>query len=180
MVQSLLADRFKLVVHTETRQLPVFGLALVKPVKPGPDLRRHSDDLPCAVDSPNRPSSVASTASANDALPFCGLLTGGLVSGHMRASTRSMSMDQIALNLIDLGNLDRPVLDQTGLLGSFDFTIEWIPDVPIKVNGENVQLDESEPTFLEALKDQLGLKLDSQTGPVDVIVLDHVEEPSEN
>jgi uncharacterized protein (TIGR03435 family) len=76
---------------------------------------------------------------------------------------------------------DRPVLDQTGLGGTFDFTLEWTP----QLNGplppaSTVQPDESGPTFLEALKEQLGLKLESQMGPVDVIILDHVEQPSEN
>ena len=63
-----------------------------------------------------------------------------------------------------MGTLDRPVLDQTGLSGSFDFIIEWTPQIngPLPP-GANFQPDETGPTFLEALKEQLGLKLDSQT-----------------
>jgi len=77
------------------------------------------------------------------------------------------------------GPLSRPVLDQTGLSGTLDFVIEWTPEF----NGPpppNFQPDPSGPTFLEALKEQLGLKLQPQTGPVDVLVIDHVEEPSPN
>jgi len=72
--------------------------------------------------------------------------------------------------------IDRPVLDRTGLTGTYDlvfnFTSENMPP--------GIQLDESGPTFLEALKDQLGLKLVPETRPVDVLVIDHVEEPSPN
>jgi uncharacterized protein (TIGR03435 family) len=77
-------------------------------------------------------------------------------------------------------------LDRTGLTGTFDFFFEYAMDLPpsatggAAANGPNVSSDASGPTFLEALRDQLGLKLNSQTGPVDVIVLDHVEEPSAN
>jgi len=77
--------------------------------------------------------------------------------------------------------VDRPVLDKTGLVGKFDFIMEFTPQFngPLPP-GSNFQPDESGPTFLEALKEQLGLKLDPQKGPVDVIVVDHVEIPSEN
>ena len=90
-----------------------------------------------------------------------------------------MTIGLIADILTGPGNLGRPVLDKTGLTGTFDFTIEWTPEL----NGllpPDVEPDPSGPTFLEALKEQLGLKLDSQKGPVDVIVVDHVEHPSEN
>ena len=76
-------------------------------------------------------------------------------------------------------DVDRAVLDQTGLSGTFDFSLEYTP----LLNGqppEGFPADMTGPTFLEALKEQLGLKLVSQTGPVDVLVLDHVEEPSPN
>jgi len=76
---------------------------------------------------------------------------------------------------------DRPVLDQTGLSGTFDFNIESAPQSnSTSPPGTNTQADDAGPTFLEALREQLGLKLESQTGPVNVIVLDHVEEPSAN
>ena len=90
-------------------------------------------------------------------------------------------MGVIASTMSVMADLGRPVLDQTGLNGVFDFTLEWTPDI----NGPSpssaaFQPDPSGPTFLEALKEQLGLKLDSQTGPVEVFVIDHIEMPSEN
>jgi uncharacterized protein (TIGR03435 family) len=88
-----------------------------------------------------------------------------------------------------MGNLDRAAVDRTGLSGTFDFTFEWTPQYKgpgtPQLNGPlpsaaNVQLDESGPTFLEDLKEQLGLKLEPQTRPVPLLVIDHVEMPSEN
>lgn len=71
--------------------------------------------------------------------------------------------------------------DKTGLAGTYDFVVEWTPqfDSPLPP-GANFQPDPAGPTFLEALKEQLGLKLEPLTGPVDVLVIDHVEEPSAN
>jgi uncharacterized protein (TIGR03435 family) len=72
---------------------------------------------------------------------------------------------------------DRPILDKTGLSGNFDFSLEFTPEFR---SPQNFQPDPSGPTFPEALNEQLGLKLESQTGPVEVLVIDHVEEPSSN
>jgi uncharacterized protein (TIGR03435 family) len=74
--------------------------------------------------------------------------------------------------------VDRPVIDRTGLSGSFDFSVEWsmLPD-PTQPSASQ---EDTGATFQEALKAQLGLKLEPQTGPVGVLVVDHVERPSEN
>ncbi len=78
-------------------------------------------------------------------------------------------------------SVGRPVVDQTGLVGKFDFVIEFTPQLNRPVQpGAEFQPDPTGPTFLEALREQLGLRLESQTGPVDVLVIDHVEEPSAN
>jgi uncharacterized protein (TIGR03435 family) len=87
-------------------------------------------------------------------------------------------MGYIAENLNALGRLDRPVIDQTGLSGKFDLTVDS-PDVP-PPPGKSVEADPLAPTFPEVLKERLGLKLVSETAPVDVLVIDHVEEPSPN
>lgn len=103
----------------------------------------------------------------------------GSVRGRMAIGARNVTMELIASTLPPMGNLGRPVLDKTGLTGKFDFTMEFTPqfDGPPPAN---FRPDPDGPTFLEALKQQLGLKLERQTGPVDVLVLDHVEEPSAN
>ena len=87
-------------------------------------------------------------------------------------------METLAINLSG-GTVDRPVVDGTGLVGGFDLSLEWQPDDP-QSPGANSQPDKDGPTFLEALREQLGLKLEPQTGAVAVLVVDHVEKPMPN
>jgi uncharacterized protein (TIGR03435 family) len=183
MMQALLADRFKLAVHNETRQLPVFGLVLVKPGKTGPQLQAHPDDAPCStVQAPpsSAPAPPATVAGGFPALCGSPLYMPSSVPGRTRVAARNVTIGMLAGTMTGFGNLDRHVLDQTGLKGNFDWIIEWTPQFNGPVPPGAPQPDESGPTFLEALRDQLGLKLDSQTGPVDIMVIDHIEEPSPN
>ena len=102
--------------------------------------------------------------------------------GRVRVGARNVPMTMITTSMnVPFTGVDRPVLDRTGLTGKFDFVMEFTPQFngPLPP-GANFQPDESGPTFLEALRQQLGLKLEPQKGPVDVIVVDHVEQPSEN
>jgi bla regulator protein blaR1 len=93
-----------------------------------------------------------------------------------RAAARNVTIGLIANFLTGAGNLGRPLVDHTGLNGTFDFSVEWTPDPP---PGVDFNPDQS-ATFLEALNEQRGLKLESSKGRVEVIVVDHVERPSEN
>jgi bla regulator protein blaR1 len=183
MMQSLLADRFKLAVHTETRQLPVLAIALVKPWKTGPQLLQHSDDPPCVPAVPLPPGS-AMPLTAGGLPAICGVLSrggGSAASGHIHLSGRNMTLGVLGSDLGSIAQVGRPVLDRTGLHGTFDFTVDWIPEVTgPRPPGADALTDSSGPTFFEALKDQLGLKLEPQTGPVDVLVIDHIEKPSPN
>jgi uncharacterized protein (TIGR03435 family) len=166
MMRSLLADRFKLAIHYETRQVPVFALVLSKAGQTGPTLRPHPDDSPCSTVPDPSQSQVAGQFP---------VLCGGLfplpagAPGRQRFGARNMSMGFIANQVSAMGQLERPVIDRTGLSGNFDFALEWAPDT-----------DASGPTFLEGLKDQLGIKLESQKAPAEVVIFDHVEHPSEN
>ena len=183
MMQALLADRFKLAIHYEVRQLPVMALVLDKAGKLGPHLRPHPDDAPCSTAAPTAPGAMGTVAG--EFPEVCGGITGlpATSPGRIRLGARDIPMLMIAtsMSIPQLSGVDRPVIDKTGLTGKFDFVIEFTPQIngPLPP-GVNFQPDESGPTFLEALKEQLGLKLDSQTGPVDVVVVDHVEQPSEN
>jgi bla regulator protein BlaR1 len=178
MMQSLLMDRFKLTLHFETRQGPVLALVLAKPEKKGPPLVPHAEDPPCAA--------PGSAQIDGWPAPTCGaLLTGRPTAGRWRFAMRDVTMKEIADSLtgISMGVLDRPVLDQTKLGGTFDLRMEFAPQRVPTLNGApypNFTPNEEGPTFLEALQEQLGLKLVPQTGPVDVLVIDHVEQPSEN
>jgi uncharacterized protein (TIGR03435 family) len=89
-------------------------------------------------------------------------------------------MESLANSMSGLGNLNRPVVDQTGLTGNFDFVLEFAPESATGENAASSLSDRGGPTFVEALKEQLGIKLDSQKGALDYIHIDHVERPSEN
>ena len=196
MMQTLLADRFKLVIHHEIRQLPIMVVVLDKPGKLGPQLQEHSDVPPCsdARSVPNSgPVKVPTVAGGFPML--CGMLANlsPTAPGRARLGARSvpMSMITILFNVSQVSSVDRPIVDKTGLTGKVDFVMEFSLDysdargpldlmyIPIP-SGTPPPPDPAAPTFLEALKEQLGLKLESQTGPVNVLVIDHVEEPSAN
>jgi uncharacterized protein (TIGR03435 family) len=186
MMQTLLATRFKLVVHTETRELPVFGLVLIKAGKTGPDLRPHSDDPPCA-----NSSSKGSTPETKMPVP-CGVMTAepSNTPGNIRVGAHNVTLEQIADILPEVARriIDRPVVDETGLTGRFDFSIDFTHESPRRApdsQSEQSQipspvLQDQGVTFLEALQDQLGLKVKSDTRPMEVLIVDHVERPSEN
>jgi bla regulator protein blaR1 len=175
MMQSLLEDRFKLAVHVESRHLPVYALVLDKPGKLGPQLKPHPDEVPCPKTPSPHPSGPAPA-------PFCNVLQMWPVNSQWHARMMALTMEQIADHLVTpigagWGGLDhRPALDQTGLSGRFDFDIEFTP----QQHTADAQPDAFGPTFTEALKNQLGLKLVKQTGSVNVFVIDHIEMPSPN
>ncbi len=176
LLQSLLADRFELIVHHETRQLPMYALVLSRAGKTGPQLKPHSDDAECidpAGPPPPHPGPGAATPS------FCGGFFMSGQSGRLRESGNKVTMAMLAAALSDF--VDRPVVDKTGLAGAFDVTYE----AAFAMHGGQVDAtnatDPSGPvSIFTALQEQLGLKLESRTGPVDVLVIHHVAEPSPN
>ena len=190
MMQSLMADRFKLTVHHETRQLPVYALVLSKGGKLG--LQLNPDDGSCsttladvqALDAaPRMPAPAQSAAAASQIPPIpCGVLILAPASapGRLRIAGRKVKLALLAeMAPNPTSGVDRPVFDRTGLVGTFDISIEWAP----RLTGPappGFTPDPDGPMFAEALQDQLGLKLVPQTGPVDVLVIDNVERPSEN
>lgn len=99
----------------------------------------------------------------------------------MSASNVPVAAIAEALSFQPAAATDRTVIDQTGLAGNFDFTLEFSPAVAVQTRGGDVYQPEQDGTgFISALKDQLGLKLLSTTGPIDVLVIDHIEEPTPN
>jgi uncharacterized protein (TIGR03435 family) len=186
MMQSLLADRFKLAVHTETKEGPVYALVLSKAGKTGSQLQQDAE--PCSVEplAPGAPPGRPSAPSSISGMPLppvpCGSILGvpASVPGRFRLVGKSVTIGLFAIyGTNSLVGVDRPVIDRTGLSGAFDFVMEFTPEL----NGPpppNFQPDTTGPTFIEALNDQLGLKLEPTTGPVSVFVVDHVEEPSPN
>jgi uncharacterized protein (TIGR03435 family) len=182
MMQSLLTDRFKLAVHWEKREAPVFALVAEKPGTLGPQLRPHPASDDCATtplpDDKNKDARATKPAAT---LPIpCGQIAHlpSIAQGAHRFGGRNVTMAMLAPSLppqTGLVTLPRPVIDHTGLAGGFDFWMEWTPEDTSEVDNH-----ESGGTFREAMKKQLGLKVEPQKGPVDLLVIDHVEEPSEN
>jgi uncharacterized protein (TIGR03435 family) len=181
MMQALLAERFRLQVHYETRQLPVFALLLDQPEKLGPLLQRNPDGSPCPT-TPVVPSPAptAPPQAIDNRFPAT---CGGIVHmppsapGRERGGARNVPMELIAGSFVGAVNgMDRPILDKTGLTGSYDFALEFAP----QSQSPDFRPDPTAPTFTQALKDQLGLKLETETGPIQILVVDYVEHPSPN
>jgi len=183
MMQSLLTERFKLVLHTETRQLPVLALVLAKRGKLGPQLWPHpAEDDTCSnavasTDPPSEPETPSAVPS----------VCGGLVSvgvpsapSHVRIGGLRVPLALLAAHLGEMGQFDRPILDRTGLSGTFDLALEWGPD-PASGSAAPEDHDDRQTNLEEALRDQLGLKLERQRAPMDVLLIDHVDQhPAEN
>ena len=174
MMQALLADRFQLATHYEEREVPVLAFVLAKSGKTGPHLRQHTNDSPCPTEQP-----TAETPFLEDGLPaFCNGIfpLPASVHGRLRFGARNVTIGFIADTFSAGTGLGRPMIDRTGLSGKFDFTLEWAPER----RGADVPPDSADLTFEEALREQLGIRLQSQKGPMRVLVVDHVERPSGN
>jgi bla regulator protein blaR1 len=171
MLQPLLADRFQLKVHTEARDLPVLVLVVAKG---GPKLHE---------------------AKPGDTYPN-GLkgFDGGGGPGMMLMRPGQLTAQGVDLSFVAKQfsqQLGRTVQDKTGLTGKYDFTLQWKPDRdPSPMPGApqpgqqgpaaTLSPDSSEASIFTAVQEQLGLKLESRKAPVEVLVIDHVEAPSEN
>jgi uncharacterized protein (TIGR03435 family) len=182
MMRSLLADRFKVITHTEKQTKPVFDLVPAGNRKPGPRLVTDPRDKSC----PALPEAVAARLQLGS-VP-CGAVgpLGATQPGMGRLGGRRVTIAQIAGIMSNpFTGVDRPVVDQTGLRGTFDFSLEWslIPDdaqPPDPNRPPAPQTTDAGPSFREALQKQLGLKLTSGSAPVDVLIIDQVRRPEEN
>ena len=181
MVQSLLANRFKLAVHFETQQTSVLALVLAKPGKTGPKLRPHAEGPPCSAHV-TVPAQSSSAHVPDVFPPYCGgYMAMPGPNNTMLLGSRKTTMKLIAASLPSVGAVGRPVVDQTGLSGNYDFTMQWTPESnAVRPPGADSQPASQGPSFLEALKEQLGLKLKPTKAPLNVLVIDHIERPSPN
>lgn len=172
MLQALLEERFKLTLHRETRQLPVYELTLGK----GGAKFQRSPEGSCTPYSEDAPPPLA-PAQGQPNPNYCGLhLT---VAGLNRAlDGKGVSMAVFAANLSRnyTSDLGRNVIDRTGLTGTFDVHLKWT----IEPLGATQVAEPAGPPLFNALQDQLGLRLESGKGPVEVLVIDHIEKPSAN
>jgi uncharacterized protein (TIGR03435 family) len=163
MLRTLLAQRFKLAVHHETRDLPMYALVRArKNGALGPQLR-HAD-IDCEA-------LLASQPGQRDRCILYALPSGTLM-------LRGQTMSAFANALSRL--LDRTVTDRTGFAGGFDADAQFDPEgLPgmLQLRPEERPGNDA-PSLDTTMKEQFGLKLESTKGPVDVLVIDHVEQPS--
>jgi bla regulator protein blaR1 len=173
MLQSLLADRFQLVIRRETKEMPVYALVVAKN---GPKFKEADETAPNIIDLGEQRTPDATRRRP----PVMRIRRGLLVA-------QEAVMPMLAFQLSNL--LGRTVLDKTGLTGRYDLKLEWAPDesqvamfqamgVP---EGAGAPLADSlGPSLFSALQEQLGLKLDAQKGPVEILVIESIERPSAN
>jgi len=163
MLRPLLADRFKLILRRERRDLPVYAL-LRAGTELGPQLRRadprHCDGAPRAMPTPPR-------ATEPEAPLPCGAEI--YRPGHLAA--RAMPLSAFVLNVSRY--TDHVVVDRTGLEGKFDWEVQWIPDT-LTLDGSNTP---EGPLLFAALRDQAGFRIERQRSSIEVFVIERVEPP---
>jgi uncharacterized protein (TIGR03435 family) len=172
MIQSLLAERFKLVVRRETKEMPMYALAVAKS---GPKFKGVKESDP----------NIADPGGRSDLPP--GVRPRFMIVRRGRFTGQGIDMETLAWRLT--GFLGRTVLDKTGLKAQYDLKLEWVPDenqiamfqaMGVAEGNGAPPPDWQGPSLFTALEEQLGLKLDSQKGPVEMFVIEHVEKPSDN
>jgi uncharacterized protein (TIGR03435 family) len=158
LLRKLLADRFGLAFHREEKEMRVYALTVAKG---GPRLKE---------------STLSSDVSPEGPPPLVFVVFPDLVKLPGRCAT----MAEFASTL-QRSALENPVLDRTGLSGRYDFDLEFTPDETVfgGVLGKGTA-DSTKPNLFTAVQQQLGLKLEAAKGPVQALVIDHVERPSEN
>lgn len=183
MLQSLLEDRFRLQIHRESREMPVYALVAARrglklpPPRPGSCLD-EANPLPPLPEPGGRMQppgqSPASTVR-------CGGVGVHLVAGGARLTGGKVPMTEFVCTLSRV--LGRPVTDQTGFSGVFDVNLDFLPDdttagLPAPPPGA-IPVETASPSIFGAVQ-QLGLRLESTKGPIEVLVIDHVERPTAN
>ena len=185
-MQSLLTDRFNLKVHRETRELPIYALMVEDNVASrGKALTQAAVD--CVAFARDRAATARGAAppppqQRPGERPACGTMTGpGRLAGG------GVTMEQLASSLAQYAG--RMVLDRTGLSGSYDYELRFAHEPALRGRGPGGGLPQPEPVKAEeagtlsifaAVHEQLGLKLDPQRAPVDVLVIDSAHQPSQN
>jgi uncharacterized protein (TIGR03435 family) len=173
MLQALLEERFRLKVHREVVERPVYELAVDKggvkmQVSKEGSCTLYSVDSPPPQPAPNAPGLV-----------FCNFprLTGDGLNWKLDGA--GVTIEKLA-TVLSRSGLDRPVIDRTGLVGGFDLHLKWTAETPENGTRPGTIADSTGLSIFTAVREQLGLKLEAVKGAVEILVIDHVEQPSEN
>lgn len=175
MVLPLLEDRFGLKYHRETRELPMYALVVANG---GLKMKASAPDDPPKADGAPKPED--GDAKDKPRMGRRSLMMNG--RGHLESTGTTTEM----LSHILARELGRTVVNKTDLTGNYDYTLQWTPDDVGTPGGDagpgkgDISPDAGGPTLLTALEEQLGLKLEATKGTVDVIVIDHIDLPSQN
>jgi uncharacterized protein (TIGR03435 family) len=174
MMQALLTERFKLMLHFEQQEKPALALVSIKPGKFGPWLHLHSEDG-CKVSG--TPPKKDGEIEGLDWLPCNVYLALNRADRGIFAAARNTTARQLCAFLTNVGGLGRPVVDQTGITGNIDFGMEYTkPETDAAVDAVSAPGE----TLVGALNDQLGLKLVPVKALLDIPIVDRVEMPTEN
>jgi uncharacterized protein (TIGR03435 family) len=174
MIRALLADRFKLRSHTETRELPIYALVHARSDRRlGPGLKDTTPEE-CAKQPGSEPG------PGGPGLLPCGVIQSGAGQLNSRATTMEVLAATLMMNA-QFNGIDRLVVDRTGLTGNYQFQLRFQPvgrgGAPPPNDGGQAS---ERPSFFTALQEQLGLKLDPQRAPIEVLVIDSIDRPTEN
>jgi uncharacterized protein (TIGR03435 family) len=166
MLRALLADRFKMVVHKEAREAPMYALIVARTDgRLGPQLRKASIDCEAA-----QAAGTVIPAAKPGERGLCDSEVGGAILGRGQRITALARMLSVFA--------DRPIIDQTGLKGGFDFDVRF-PELETPADATGPRADPSTGIFT-ALQEQLGLKLESTRSKLEFLVIDNVQHPTEN
>jgi uncharacterized protein (TIGR03435 family) len=153
MFQNLLADEFKLKFHKEIKEGNVYAMTVDKS---GLKMKEHTGEQAFNI-------------------PITGGVAAGFTGDRVNMEYLCWWLGQV------LTNDQRPVVDMTGLTKNYDFTLKFLPELPPNVSPESIPAEiANRPSLFVALKEQLGLRLDPQKGPVEYYVIDHIERPAGN
>src|SRR5688572_4835328 len=174
MLRRLLGERFKLVARREIREIPIYALVIAGPDRPlGPDLRRARVDCTAIAADAEKRGIAPPFPQPQGNRPACGTRS---APGSMMGT--GVSMADLARNLA--GPAGRMVVDKTGLAGSWDLDLKYVPDQPLPPIPGLPAAPTDGASLFTALQEQLGLKLESQLAPVDVLTIVSIERPTEN
>jgi uncharacterized protein (TIGR03435 family) len=175
MLRALLAERFGFMFHTEMREMPVYALIVVRGNgRSGPNLKASTQCDPDAINT-------LGPRTGDPALPIgkrpCTVISGfdGRGTAYITGGARPIAAVVEALQNPGLqGMVDRPVVDRTGLTGTYDFDLRFAAAAALAAAPDAPNL----PSIFTAIQEQLGLKLETSRGPVEMFVIDSVERPT--
>jgi bla regulator protein blaR1 len=175
-MRKLLAERFKLKLHAESRDLDAYALVMAKPGVNGPALKPSTTDCK-AIAEQARLGKLPPTPPP----PVNGIMPCSIMGRIGQISFDGFPMSQAAGMMV--GQAGRPVVDRTGLTGNWQFVVTFAQERPIGAPippGDLPPADPNAPSFFTALQEQLGLKLESTKAPFEVTVIDSVEHPTDD